>query len=79
MMSVNLSIKNVPDKIAEQLRKRAAKNHRSLQGELMSIIESAVVENETMTPSELLRDIRSLGLSTPSESRDMVRDDRDAR
>ena len=78
-MSVNLSIKNVPDKIAEQLRKRAAKNHRSLQGELMSIIESAVADNETMTPSELLREIRLLGLSTPSESSDMVRDDRDAR
>ena len=78
-MSVSLSIKNVPDKIAEQLRKRAAKNRRSLQGELMSIIESAVADNETMTPSELLREIRLLGLSTPSESSDMVRDDRDAR
>jgi len=78
-MSVNLSIKNVPDKIAEQLKKRAAKNHRSLQGELMAIIESAVAENETVTPSELLRGIRSLGLSTPSESRNMVRDDRDSR
>ncbi|MEE9495862.1 MAG: Arc family DNA-binding protein [Desulfobacterales bacterium] len=79
MMSVNLSIKNVPDKIAEQLKMRAAKNHRSLQGELMSIVEAAVANNETMTPLELLSEIRSMGLSTPSESRDMVRDDRDAR
>lgn len=78
-MSVNLSIKNVPDKIAEQLKMRAAKNHRSLQGELMSIIEAAVANNETMTPFELLNEIRSLGLNTPSESRDMVRDDRDTR
>lgn len=78
-MSVNLSIKNVPDKIAELLKMRAAKNHRSLQGELMSIIEAAVANNETMTPAELLSEIRSRGLSTPSESRDMVRDDRDAR
>jgi len=78
-MSVNLSIKNVPDKIAEQLRIRAAKNHRSLQGELMSIIEAAVAYNKTMTPFELLSEIRSLGLNTPSESSDMVRDDRDAR
>ena len=58
---------------------RAAKNHRSLQGELMSIIEAAVANNETMTPFELLNEIRSLGLNTPSESRDMVRDDRDTR
>ena len=78
-MSVNLSIKNVPDEIAEQIKRRAANNHRSLQGELMSIIEAAVAKNETLTPSELLRKIRSLELSTPAESRDMVRGDRDVR
>ena len=78
-MSVNLSIKNVPDEIAERLKKRAAKNHRSLQGELMSILEATLAKNQTMKPEELLREIRSLGLSTPTESRDMVRDDRDAR
>ncbi len=40
-MSVNFSIKNVPDGIAARLRTRAAANHRSLQRELMAIIESA--------------------------------------
>lgn len=40
-MSVNLSIKGVPDSTAEKLRLRAERNHRSLQGELMSIIEMA--------------------------------------
>ena len=78
-MSVNISIKNVPDEIADQLKKRATKNHRSLQGELMFIIEAALAKNEKMTPLELLREIQSLGLNTPAESRDMVRDDRDAR
>ncbi len=38
----NISIKDVPDAWAEALRQRAARNHRSLQGELMSIIEQAV-------------------------------------
>ena len=37
----NLSIKDVPDDLAERLRQRAARNHRSLQGELMAIIEQA--------------------------------------
>ena len=37
----NLSIKDVPDAWAENLRQRAARNHRSLQGELMAIIEQA--------------------------------------
>ena len=39
----NLSIKDVPESLAEQLRQRAARNHRSLQGELMAIVEAAVV------------------------------------
>lgn len=37
----NLSIKDVPEILAEALRQRAARNHRSLQGELMAIIERA--------------------------------------
>ena len=38
----NLSIKDVPEELAEALRRRAAQNHRSLQGELMAIIQQAV-------------------------------------
>ena len=38
-MTVTLSIKNVPDELAQRLKERAALNHRSLQGELMAIIE----------------------------------------
>lgn len=40
----NLSIKDVPDSWAEALRQRAARNHRSLQGELMALVEQAVHE-----------------------------------
>jgi plasmid stability protein len=38
----NLSIKDVPETWAEALRQRAARNHRSLQGELMAIVEQAL-------------------------------------
>lgn len=41
----NISVKDVPDQWAEALRQRAARNHRSLQGELMAIIERAVQES----------------------------------
>ena len=41
-MEVNLSIKGVPADLAERLRQRAARNHRSLQGELMALVERAV-------------------------------------
>lgn len=40
----NLSVKDVPDELAERLRQRAARNHRSLQGELMAILEQAIYE-----------------------------------
>lgn len=42
-MPVNLSIKGVPDDLAEQLRARAERHHRSLQGELMAIVEQAAL------------------------------------
>ena len=43
-MIVNLSVKGVPEAWAERLRRRAEGNHRSLQGELMAILERAVHE-----------------------------------
>lgn len=43
-MAVNLSIKGVPETVAERLRVRAERNHRSLQGELMLIIEQAAAQ-----------------------------------
>jgi len=49
-MSVNLSIKDVPDEIAARLRERAERNHRSLQGELMAIVARAAAELGDLTP-----------------------------
>ena len=46
IMSLNLSIKGVPEPVAERLRARAERNHRSLQGELMAIIERAAAEGD---------------------------------
>ena len=38
----NLSIKNVPESLIEKLRERARRNHRSMQGELMTLVSEAV-------------------------------------
>jgi plasmid stability protein len=38
----NLSIKNVPEELVEKLRERAARHHRSLQGELMALLSAFV-------------------------------------
>ena len=40
-MPVNLSIKNAPDEVVARLKERAKRNHRSLQGELVAILQQA--------------------------------------
>ncbi len=40
-MPVTLSVKNVPDAVARKLKARAKRNHRSLQGELLALVETA--------------------------------------
>ena len=78
-MPVNLSIKNAPDDIVKRLRERAAKHHRSLQGELLAIIEEAVRRPRRLTPQEVLAEVRRLGLETLAEAAAIIRADRDAR
>ena len=78
-MPVNLSIKNVPDHLAEQLRIRAAASHRSMQGELLAILEHALKENRPLAPAALLAKVRELGIRTEREAADDLRRDRDER
>jgi plasmid stability protein len=78
-MPVNLSIKNAPDDIVSRLRARAEHNHRSLQGELLAILEEAVRKEPALSVEEVLREVNRLGLQTGSESAHLIRADRDAR
>ncbi len=57
-MPVNPSIKNAPDDVVQRLRERAAGNHRSLQGELMAIIEDAVKPAKYRTIDEVVAEVR---------------------
>jgi len=63
----------------QRLRERAERHHRSLQGELLAIIEAAVGEDRPATPAEILAEVRRLGLHTPNEAAALVRADRDDR
>ena len=76
---MNLSIKNVPEEVAQRLRERAARQHRSLQGELLAILEEAVRSEQELGPAELLAEVRSLRLRTPADSAAIIRADRDRR
>ena len=76
-MPVNLSIKNVPDELAEKLRKRAERNHHSLQDELMVVLEEAA-GTETISLEEADRRIRALDFKTDDDSAAWIRELRDA-
>ena len=94
-MSINLSIKGVPETLAERLRARAERNHRSLQGELMQIIEQAAAEpavapaaarrgvlRGTKTIEQIAAEHRARfphPIATGPLAVDIVRADRDAR
>jgi antitoxin FitA len=76
IVMVNLSIENAPDRIVRLLKKRAARHHRSLRGELLAIVEQAVAEPRALTPETVLAEVRRLGLRTPAEATVMIRKDR---
>ncbi|HYC05285.1 MAG TPA: Arc family DNA-binding protein [Azospirillaceae bacterium] len=79
-MPVTLSIKNVPDEIAQRLRERAARNHRSLQGELMAMLEAAAAPPpRKKSIQEIHEEIQASGLRTESDSTEIVRAMRDSR
>ncbi len=77
-MPVTLSIKNVPDEVVARLRARARRSHRSLQGELLVILEEAV-GSEKLTVSGLRRRVEEMGLRTGEEAQAIIRELRDAR
>jgi plasmid stability protein len=53
VMALSLSIKNVPIDIADAVKQQAIANHRSLQGELMAILEAAVNKNAVNTQAPI--------------------------
>lgn len=77
-MPGNLSIKNVPQDLMLRLRERARQNHRSLQGELMAMLEESLGPRR-LTVDEALQRIKALNLKTGPDSVTMIREDRDAR
>jgi plasmid stability protein len=74
---VNLSIKNVPDHVAQSLRERAARNRRSLQKELLVIVEAAVGDEEFACIDGLLASARARGLASRDEATAILRSSRD--
>ena len=51
-MTVTLTIKKVPVELASALRRRAAAHHRSLQGELLRLLEAAAAGPVSLSVQE---------------------------
>ncbi|MBI4312810.1 MAG: Arc family DNA-binding protein [Chloroflexi bacterium] len=75
-MPVNLSVKNVPDELAEKVKERAKRHHRSLQGEMIAIMEEAVGPGK-LSLDEAERRLRGLAFETGNDSTAWVREMRE--
>ena len=75
----DLSIKNVSEDVLARLRERARKHHRSLQGELLAILEQTVGTSDTISVAELRRRVKELGIKTGDDSTKWIRELRDSR
>ena len=74
----DISIKNIPERVLLRLKAQAKKNQRSLQNELLNILEKAV-EPARLSLEEVHSRVTVSGLRTGSESVQFIREDRDAR
>ena len=78
--TASLTIRGIPRPVLDQLKRRAERHRRSMQGEVLAILESAAAEAESRrTVAETLAQVRALGLRTPAEAVAMIRADRDGR
>lgn len=76
----NLLVRDVPEQVIATLKRRAARRRRSLQQEMLEILEQAAEEPAAMTAAEMAAAIRdrlgergiALGDSTP-----LIRADRE--
>jgi hypothetical protein len=75
--TVTLSIKKVPEKLVKQLKRKAALHKRSLQGELIALLEEATTPAR-LTVDELWQAVKRYR-PIPGDSVKMIREDRDAR
>ncbi len=78
-MPLTLSIENVPDDIIRIIKLKAARHHRSLQGELLTMLEEAAraETSRLLTIKEIAALAETVDFSLPNETTRMLREDRD--
>ncbi len=80
MATASLTIRDIPRPVLEQLKARADRHRRSMQGEVLAILESAAADPAPRrTVAEALAYVRALGVRTSADAAGMIRADRDGR
>jgi plasmid stability protein len=80
-MPATLTIKKAPETLLLKLKEMAKEHHRSLQGEVLTILEQAAEESDMPRGVEAVAArVRQIGLKTmKGSSVRMIREDRDSR
>ena len=78
-MAINLSIKSVPEELVEEIRKNAKKNHRSMQGELMTLLEENFRKSRPLSSDKVILNLHQMDIKTASDSTLIIRNDRNKR
>lgn len=78
-MGVDMLLKNIPESLAAELRRRADQHHRSLDREVVAVIEAGLDREPPRTIEELHARVQAMGLHSPSDSVAIIREARDAR
>ncbi len=75
----SITINNVPEELLQRLRARAQAHRRSLDAELLTILERAVSRRGRLSIEELRARIDAVGFPPRDEAAEVVRSGRDAR
>jgi plasmid stability protein len=76
----SLTLKNIPEQKLAMLKRRAKEHHRSLQGEMMNLIDEALkAPKATLTMEEVYEKVKALGIKSPGDSTRIIREARDNR
>lgn len=62
-MVTNFTVKNIPEDVYEKLKARAEKNHRSINGEIISVLTAATAFKHA-SADEIIARARALRAST---------------
>lgn len=80
MGTSSLTIRNIPQEVLDRLKERARQHRRSMQGEILEILEVASqAPIQRLSARQVVERVRALGVATPAESVELLRADRDGR